>query len=299
MKRDFEEIYGNLCEDTSVKISNPIKKNGIYFVLLICATATYAKLLGKVQNIELVGILVLILWFLFMISIVKGQDKYIKEYKEKIIGRIVNEYNDVFSYNMSFNIGVENYRLSELSEKVDVFKSRDGIYGEISDDAFLDMAYINTDKKHQVVVDGKPKTELINTFYGLFGAIKVKNNINGTIVIKSNDFKKNYDINRIELESSEFEKRFDCFAKNKIVALQIFTFDTIEKINELYNMIKAPMEICVKNDTIYFRILIKDVFNPPRFSNPLDRNRLRMIYNIVDFANELGESLSEKMVEVG
>ena len=118
------------------------------------------------------------------------------------------------------------------------------------------------------------------------------------VEIKANDFKANYNKKRIELESAEFEKKFDCFADNKIIALQILTPEIIYLINEFSNTINVPIEISIINDIIYFRILIKDIYTPPKIGNPLSRANIKLLYEILFETKKLVTNISNNMMQI-
>ena len=132
-----------------------------------------------------------------------------------------------------------------------VFQSKDYINGIIDENIELKMSYINTYKKEICTIDGKQHVEKIETFKGIFGCVNIDKNINAEVIIDLNDFKRKYNIKRIELDSIEFEKSFDCFSNNKVVALQILTPEVLEKINKLCDIFKKSMQIRIYNNTIY------------------------------------------------
>lgn len=298
MEKDFDSIYGEIHDTEIFNLKNPLKKYIIFFCVLLCITFIYVFAFFRYAGIELLGIAVLICWMIFLFEFVKCKNNYLKSYKEKVVKTLVKSYKENFNYEENGNINLVVYKDSGFNDKIYSVKSIDGIYGSIDDNSYLNSSYVYTKVKADVEVDGKRKTEIQDGFYGFFGMVLVKNSINATIIIKSNDFKRTYDKQRIEFESAEFEKNFDCFSDNKIVAMQVLSLDCIEKINKLYSEIKKPMEICIKDNKIYFRILMENMFVPSRIGNVVKREKLLKIYNVINFSSELGKVAAENMIEI-
>ncbi len=59
--------------------------------------------------------------------------------------------------------------------------------------------------------------------------------------------------NKLEMDSSEFEKKFDVFASDKIIGMQILTADIMEEILQFKNKIKEDFDIFINNNVIYLR----------------------------------------------
>ena len=55
------------------------------------------------------------------------------------------------------------------------------------------------------------------------------------------------------MDSKEFEKYFDIYSENKIVAMQILTSDIMESLIEFYNKYQLEYEIVFRNNTIYLK----------------------------------------------
>lgn len=298
MEKDFDSIYGEIHDSDIFNMKNPLKKYIIIFGLMLFLTIIYVILFFRFSGIEWLGVVVVISWMIFLFESIRCKNNYVKLYKEKVVKTVVKKYKENFNYEEKGNVNLEYYKDSEFNDKIYSVKSVDGIYGSINEDAFLNSSYIYTKVKADVLEDGKRKTEIQDGFYGFFGVIFVKNSIKANITIKSNDFKRTYDKKRIEFESAEFEKNFDCFSDDKIVAMQVFSLDCIESINKLYNEIKKPLEICIKDNKIYFRILMGNIFNPSRFGKVVEREKLLKIYNVINFSSELGKSISENIMNI-
>ncbi len=293
MKKDFDEIYEVLEKDTNLSKMNPMKNMIIIFGVVLLTTIVLFLLLKNGFEVLYISIVGLVIYICSMIFLVISKEKYLKEYKNNIISRFVSNYNGELQFNTKYDIGVQNFWDSELPVKFDKFISRDGVFGKISDEEYLNSSYVITRKKVRRMVDGKFQTENVTLFQGIFGFVQISNIIKETVFIKSDDFLKTYNKKRVELESKKFEKKFDCFSDNKIIALQLLTPDVIEVINQIQETLKVPIEFSLKGNRIYFRILIEDIYAPPRFSKAVNKKCLARIYNIIDLISKLSNILNE------
>lgn len=286
----YQELYENIGNELDAKIKkkrkNFFKVIGIIFVLIIIMC-----ILG---NIEMIGLSIIAGCLVSIFSLFRIQELNLKYYREEIINYLVKSYG--LNYDYSYGLEESEYISSKLPEKFDNFQSKDYINGIIDENIELKMSYINTYKKEICTIDGKQHVEKIETFKGIFGRVNIDKNINAEVIIDLNDLKRKYDIKRIELDSIEFEKSFDCFSNNKVIALQILTPEVLEKINKLGDIFKKYMQIRIYNNTIYYRFYLEDVFLPSKFKNVLEKNRLQKIYevinNSVDLAKCIGESIN-------
>lgn len=295
--KDFDVIYQELCENGGKELEIKIKNNRSKILKIIGVIIILAIIMYILGSLEMMGACIIIGCLVSIFSLFKIQESNIKDYREIIIKNLVKNYNPKLNYDYNLGFKVSDYISSKLPEKFDDFHSRDAIYGNLDENIDFKMSYISTYKKERSVIDGETHTETIQTFRGIFGCANINKNIKAEVIIDLNDFKRKYRLNRIELESIEFEKAFDCFSDNKIVALQILTTDVVEQINELCNMFKNSIQIRIFDNMIFYRFSLEEVFLPPKFKNILDRNRLKKIYDAINISKNLIECINESIDE--
>ena len=296
--KDFDVIYQELCENNGKTLENKIKRNRSKILKIIGIIIVLATIMYILGSLELMGACIVIGCLAFMFFLFKIQEANLKDYREIIIKNLViKKYSPKLNYDYNLGFKESDYINSKLPEKFDIFHSRDSIYGNIDENIDFKMSYISTYKKECSIIDGETHTETIETFKGIFGCANISKNIKAEVIIDLNDFKRKYNLNRIELESIEFEKAFDCFSDNKIVALQILTTDVIEQINELCSIFKNSIQIRIFNNMIFYRISLEEVFLPPKFKNILDRNRLKKIYDAINISKNIIECITESIEE--
>lgn len=292
--KSFDVIYKELYENIGNELDDKIKKKKINFFKIIGIIFVLIIIMCILGNIEMIGLSIIVACLISIFSLFRIQELKLKYYREEIINYLVKSYG--LNYDYSHGLDESEYISSKLPEKFDNFQSKDYINGIIDENIELKMSYINTYKKEICTIDGKQHVEKIETFKGIFGRVNIDKNINAEVIIDLNDLKRKYDIKRIELDSIEFEKSFDCFSNNKVIALQILTPEVLEKINKLGDIFKKYMQIRIYNNTIYYRFYLEDVFLPSKFKNVLEKNRLQKIYevinNSVDLAKCIGESIN-------
>ena len=126
-----------------------------------------------------------------------------------------------------------------------------------------------------------------------FGSVSLDKDIFSTISVLSNHYANMYKENRIELESSEFEKNYDLISKEKITALKIFKPELIEKFNEIKRVDpKNNFEVKIVNDTIYFRYSCRTgLFEPPQVGLGISKEYLNRYFNVIYYPIELSKEL--------
>lgn len=292
--KSFDVIYKELYENIGNELDDKIKKKKINFFKIIGIIFVLIIIMCILGNIEMIGLSIIVACLISIFSLFRIQELKLKYYREEIINYLVKSYG--LNYDYSHGLDEREYISSKLPEKFDNFQSKDYINGIIDENIEFKMSYINTYKKEICTIDGKQHVEKIETFKGIFGRASIDKNINAEVIIDLNDLKRKYDIKRIELDSIEFEKSFDCFSNNKVIALQILTPEVLEKINKLGDIFKKYMQIRIYNNTIYYRFYLEDVFLPSKFKNVLEKKHLQKIYevinNSVDLAKCIGESIN-------
>ena len=91
----------------------------------------------------------------------------------------------------------------------------------------------------------------------------------------------------IQLDSQEFEKLFDVYSTDKILALRILTSDILDYMINFKKENKIKYELTLKNSSLYIRIHCKDMFEAPFSKDSLDFDTLHMYYKIIHFVCEL------------
>ena len=152
------------------------------------------------------------------------------------------------------------------------------------------MAEVHTEEEYE---DEDGHKHYSTLFQGLFGVTEFDNLYNGTITIRSDNkfFNLFKDKDRIEMDSSEFEKYFEVVADDKIQAMQIFTSDVMDKMIDFINNSKIKFELTITRNKIYVRFKTGPVFEANIFKSSVDFDTLKKVFDIINFTFDITKAL--------
>jgi hypothetical protein len=104
--------------------------------------------------------------------------------------------------------------------------------------------------------------------------------------------------NRIEMDSSEFEKYYDLITDDKIRTMRIFTSDLMEKYLNIRRNNKYDLELKIEWDKIYFRYRCGEMFEPPKFMKDLSKDVLKIFYKQIYYPLELLDNTVKSVNEL-
>ena len=177
-------------------------------------------------------------------------------------------------------------------ERYDNYYSDDYMKAKINEKYIIDMAEVHTEREEtRTDSDGDTYTSRETIFHGIFAKIIINKSINSNLRITYNysGYK-----NRLEMDSSEFEKNFDVFASNKIIGMQLLTADIMEEILEFKNKIKKRefFDIYIYENNIYLRFNCGPVFEATLGKKGfLNEEKIREYYDILKFIYELSNKI--------
>ena len=99
--------------------------------------------------------------------------------------------------------------------------------------------------------DGNEEKKVMTIFGGLFGKIELEKSINSNLNITrdySSSIKKTQ---KLEMDSYGFEKIFNVYTDNNIIAMQLLTSDIQEGLLDIYNKYKIDFHIIIKQNKMY------------------------------------------------
>lgn len=206
------------------------------------------------------------------------------------------------------NAGVppEVFKEAEF-EKYDKYHSEDLIQGTLKNNCKFEMSKVLTQNRY---LDKNRCIKYSTVFDGLFARIETPKPFNSLLYLRCDEKDKSlsdkiffgkldklpFDKLRIQLDSSEFEKNFDIYASDKIVAMQLLTADVMQELIKLYK--ETGFECTIKNNYIYIRFLYWKIFETvdlEKFS--LDKDTLYRYYRELKSAFNLIDKLLELLYE--
>ena len=261
-EESFEKIYQNIYDNCSEKL-NEVKSKKNKFLAIIGIVLVIFNLLifiFEVKNLLFltISISVAIMILLFVV----GNENYRKLYKLYVIQDLVKEYNEKFSYDPKIGISRSEYLSSGFDTGFNEYYSEDRIYGILDSGEDFQIAEVATyEVSNYKNANGEYKEEKTLLFRGMYGVINLKNSVSTQIKVISNFDLRKFDKNRVEVDSSEFEKFYDLITKDKIKAMRIFTADLIEKYIDIVRDNKYGFELKIEDNKIYFRYKCNNILS--------------------------------------
>lgn len=303
--KSFDEIYEKIKVETIEieKVREPWKKfldkcgslgkpvpkekqafNILRGILIVVATFLLFALMGSIHLFMIISIVITI----FAFRIVEKNNTYNKQYKEKVITSLIQEYDENLKYQP--NRGVEESIFKQAGyETFDEFYSEDYIVGILKNGCQMDMAEVKTQK----VVEVGSQTEHKVLFHGLFAQIILDKFIEGRIEIRKESKREIISLPRAELDSSEFEKIYNVYATDRIMAMQILTADIMQLFIDFEKEAKYTPEVIITKNKLYVRFNTGNVFETNFFDGNSTYSAMKQHYDIINFTLRLTNKLLE------
>jgi len=304
---EFETRYQYLYEN---KLKNLERKRKLIVCLRILEAITVVIFAtGKVSLL-----LVLIALLYIDLRLVKG---FRKDYKNDIISSFINLINPNLRYepNVEIEAVSEEYRKAAFdNKKFNKVYADDNIEGFIDNNTYIKMCEfeaefrvvtemdIEIDSGLQKVLkkDKLKRTHIHESeqiFKGIFAQAECEANVEPCVRILKNKTKIPNE-NRVELDSTEFEKYFDVYSDNKIVAMQVLTSDVMMMLLDFYNKHKIDYEILLRNRKIYIRFWVGPMFEPAIFKNSMNKKILLQYFGILKFVLDVTKGINKTLKEI-
>lgn len=316
---NFEQLYSNILTNNVEKLeyartgakSEKIR-NGVVIVSIIAIGGIlyFMSYNFFYPNDEIVGILMFlytIIAFLVYNAKIKKESKileYTNEFKTKVIKTLLDSFNENIEYFPTCGISSSVYDEAEF-EKYDRYRAEDLMKGTLKNNCNFEMSEVLTEDEHK---DSEGHTQYSTLFCGMLAKIETPKPFNARLYLRKDRKDKNI-INRaftgrlltgrvpfgnlrINLDSQEFEKYFDVYCTDKIIAMQLLTPDVMQLLVNFREEMDMEYELTIKNNCIYIRFLSGEMFEPAvvtKFS--LDKNMLYKYYKMLDFSFSLTNKL--------
>lgn len=305
--KSFEDFYKSELEP----LLQPLEKqrrelqNLTYRAILFGLLSVVLLIVAfQAQNIIL-GLLFITALIATIISLVKyySQEKeYVSSFKETIIRRIINYIDPSFQYNPKACINEDDYGRSGLFlTNYDRYKGDDYVEGK-REKTYFCFSELHTE--HEVKSGKSSHWETI--FKGLFFIGDFNKNFQGRTYVWSESnpqlgfFGKLFssfarDLEKVKLESSEFENRFIVYSNDQVEARYILTPSLMERMVKLQSMMGEGLSLSFVNTNINVAVPITGVLFEPSIFKPNNYESLGDYYNtmyiVFDIMDELNLDL--------
>lgn len=286
----YQELYKESHDELEILRKEARKKTLILFAVLLAMCA----MIFTISTITAIFTLIIPLYAVLFSPFYK---EYKKQYKNVIIKKLVTFYDPNLSFNPNSRIKSSSYSDAEF-EKYDYFFANDLVLGKIDNEIEFEAGDVRTE-----IENSKEDTRSSRTvvFRGLFSAAKFNTDIQNTIKIRSDKGLLGKllptDKQLVQLDSLEFEKIFDVYSTDKLLAVRILTSDILDFMINFKKENKLKYELTLKNSSLYIRIYCKDLFEAPFRKDSLDFDSLYMDYKILHFLCELNRKFFHTIKE--
>mgnify|MGYP003290756816 CR=1 FL=1 len=318
----FEEICSNLNDEKIAKVEQvrkQIRKKKIFknmafiFVLTVCSifNINYEEL-TKTMPIELYDLYKnahifclsaiqfgIPLWVISTIIKSEKIQKYEKQYKNSILSTFVNLYDNNFLYKTEIEMKkryqmqceyVENKFWLNAAGGIDYIDVQNNISSRLKNNTMMNIYDIAVQKYED---GGTSEGEIF--FKGTYIVLEFNKLVATFVRITENKFIARK--NKVELDSSEFEKYFDVNSKDKILAVRILTADVMQLLVDFYKKYHLTFEIVFRDNKVYINLHTEGTFKIPIYKK-INKKQLYLYYAILEFTTNLSKEINKVLNEI-
>lgn len=225
--------------------------------------------------------------------------QYNDKFKSEVITALLNSFNETIEYFPYRGIKPTIYDEAEF-ENYDRFSSEDLVYGKLKNNCNFLISEVLTEYEIQ---DSNGNRHYNPIFCGIFSKVKTPKPFNASLYLRKDRKDKNlfdrafrtklpFDNLRVETDSQEFEKVFDVYCTDKIIAMQLLTADIMQLLIDFQEEMNMDYELTIKNNCIYVRFMSGKMFETSKLTkSSLDKETLYKYYKMLDFIFSLTDKL--------
>lgn len=316
--KNFEDLFKEIEENQEIKKSwqeareeqkKMNKIRGIIAIITIVLGLGFIILKMNLNSYKEFNAFLIIpsLFFIFFVNLIafvitclisKKQNAYKLEFKQVIIKKLIDNFYDNLEYYPLKEMPERIYEKPNYNEYYNEYHSEDYFEGKIKNKYYIDMAEVFTEHvETHTDSEGNTHTTRTTIFHGLFAKVTSEKSITSELRIVQDKIGK-YNKNRLNMDSSEFEKYFDVITDNKIIAMQLLTADVMEEMIEFENKTNMKYDIVVKENEIYLRFHCGDMFEPQSVRKGIiNKAQLEKYFYMLNFTYNLSNRLIELINE--
>lgn len=311
--KNIDEIYNELQDDNELNKTlkearveyKKIKKISLIIIVIVdlLMLLFFRESIGSIFTLFFVIITILITdcglsaVVIYFTKTSKKQIEFIDKYNEKVTKKILNNFYDNVEFYPEKEMPEYIYEQVNEYEYYNIYLSDNYFEALINNKYSIQMAEVETEEKVKVYNSQNEveREDIIIKFNGLFAKVSMEKSINSEIKIMQ-DGKFYLEKNKLNMDSSEFEKYFDVKSSNSIIGMQILTSDVMEELVDFENKTKMKYDICINNNELYLRFHSGSFgVNIEDFKNDvLDKSIIRKYFYMINFTY----NLSTKLIEV-
>lgn len=297
---NFEDFISNLDTDNNaimqkwVQLSEKKRKaSSITLMIILIVDVCIFLMLRSISIFAIVPIFIVDIFIFIISQIVSGNKEIIefnKEYKEKVIDKMLQNFVDELDYVPLKSLPSHIYDEARYGGHYNRYYSDDYFEGKINNQKIVMADLLVQEETKKKDKDGNETTETTTIFNGLFGKINLDKSINSNLNITRDYGFSLFNKQKLEMDSYEFEKKFNVYTNNNIIAMQLLTADIQEDILTLYDRYKIDFHIIIMHNKMYILFNTGSMFEV--FSSKNNPNEvLGKYFDIMKFVYKLVNKL--------
>ncbi len=287
--QEFKDAF-NKVFDKHNKILKKIKGNlsiieilTWIFLVLFCCSYGIASLMSNIKDLNAFFIIgTMILLIIIPAILIEIRKRKLKRYVQYFKENCMRDFFDNLHINHSNSASEED--ISKLVGAYNKAKCSTSDAKTAIVDEFI-LKNIENKEIYFAEVDFQ-RIDEASLYKGLFSYIRLENNINSRIKITTEEVYEYETIKTVNLDSSEFEKIYDVYAEDPILAVRILTSDIMELMVEFYNKHSIAFELNITDDMLAIKFYTGKMFEPSIVGNALNIEVFYAYYVIMEFAEE-------------
>ena len=291
--KNFNEIYENIYKVYAKPMEEKRKsaRNGIAIVSILSLMLGIILMLITGHALFL-GIAVIILVIYLVLS--KNNKEYKKYFKENIVKTFVKEYSEALDYEPYDGMPSSVYNEGEFERHYDNYYSEDLIEGTLNENYNIMMAEVHTENES---TNSEGHTTHTTIFRGLFARVVFPKMVNANLRIRKNALLSLRKKEKIEMDSREFERKFDVHTTDKIIAMQLLTSDIMQMLLDFREKNKITPEMTLKGNALYIRFATGEMFEPNLLKSSMEYDTLKKYYDTINFTLDITEKFLKNVHE--
>jgi len=300
---DFAAFYEKELKELLLPLEEQrkkIKKWGVYgFILLGLAIVFF--IIGATSQLPatiIIAIVVFVAAIIVLILFANRLKKFTGIFKTQIVSRIIAFINPSLRYSPERFIAEADYKKSGLYlNSPDRYKGDDYVEGT-HDKTFFCFSELHTEEQISSGKDSRWET----IFKGMFIIADFNKNFSGrTYVWSENKPQLNFlnklftsfasGLEKVKLESPDFEKRFIVYSTDQVEARYILTPSFMERLVRLQQMTSDDASISFVHTNIYMAIPMKNALFEPSVFRMNDFSRLEQFRSTIQIVYEIIDEL--------
>ena len=212
------------------------------------------------------------------------------QFKGVILQRIANSFG--FKHSYISPMKADDFTESGFDTNFDFFKSEDYLFGTLDNGSEVMLSEIALSR---MVRDQEGNYSEQTTYEGVYAKVLIPNAYYATMELKQNDITKTFSKSRVEMESSEFEKKYDILAENRMQALKVFDPEVIQSVLKADELGLKQLQIKIRYGTMYIRFPRK-IFLEMKGEGSFLRNDIKAYYDEMGIIFDLIEKITDSVI---